>query len=1075
MLKQLTPRNYNFVNKDNPFILRRTARVFTSHGRVARDNNYYWEVNRKRMNFSVQLDYKRNDCNESMNLNKNNDPYKSIEKWNVFGYFLFVVGVTGYLLVNNKGSAVAEEDENIIDVNDLQLETKKLDELSIKLMEGLPMPAENYVDLQGKKELLDQKLKSQDIVVISGAGGMGKSTLVAQYGHEPQQRGDMQVIWVKGTQIEEEFFRLAALLRIETSGLNNELIRNLVYGNLQMLFDRKFLLIIFDNVETKEKIEEYLINLPNTSKVIITTRNGNLLDGIKPIRLKGFNREEAVFYLGQALKISEEEAKQITNVVGESPFRLSIVAAYIKNYALSNVDELTKKYLQIKRGKFANEEIYPEVKMLFRNLKKDSPKAWELLKYLAYMDAEGVSVPLIGKIMNQTVSELEEAINKMIELSLVKANEKKVRVTHRIIQEEIRKAIGEEDKEQEEEARILGKLVCELNKKLPYIDDQSNELEEVSELARHGKEVIKVGNFKIENIEDLLEKIGDYYLYRVFNYKEAINCWEKALNRRKYIHTSQHADVARSLDHLGIAYRNLGGKENILKCLKYQKEGLKMRQGLYPGNHPDTATSLNNIGYIYGELGGEENLHKGLKYKKDALKMRKALFSGNHPDTATSLNSIGWTYSELRGEENLRKALKYKECALNMQQALFLGNHPDTARSLNNVGWTYSELGGEENLRKGLKYKEDALNMQQALFPGNHPDTARSLNNVGWTYTKLEGEENVGKGLKYKEDALNMYQALFPGNHPKTAASLNNIGMTYRKLGGEKNLRKELNYLENALNMQQALFPGNNSWVASSLYNLGISYQTLGDENKALEYMKQAYSIYLNLFDENHEKIRNAKTKIELLQPNFFINQYDITLKYQDCLGGNKVGSECRWMITERGDSKEDLIRLKQKIQKNVLSNLVKAVEEIGWSKVNWRWVDEGVKGYLEESYLKKEVGTGDSNQIKMAKMLCFESINLGIMKSEEKPYGVVQEFTKNNLELVKEIAKEHPEFFVDGSIAEACIKAMPSDEAFQKHILKHIRYMGVEARMEMVLENQKNQKFTNIEVDYKNVKATNS
>jgi len=125
---------------------------------------------------------------------------------------------------------------------------------------------------------------------------------------------------------------------------------------------------------------------------------------------------------------------------------------------------------------------------------------------------------------------------------------------------------------------------------------------------------------------------------------------------------------------------------------------------------------------------------------------------------------------------------------------------------------------------------------------------------------------------------------------------------------------------------------------------------------------------------------------------------------------------------------------------------------------VNWRWVDEGVKGYLEESYLKKEVGTGDSNQIKMAKMLCFESMNLGIMKSEKKPYAyeVVQEFTKNNPELVKEIAKEHPEFFVDGSIAEACIKAMAGDEAFQKHILKHVRYMGVEARMEGAFENQK-------------------
>ncbi len=124
-----------------------------------------------------------------------------------------------------------KKNENITDSSDLQ-SSEKLEGLSKKLMEGLPERVENYVDLQGKRDLLDQKLKTQDIVVISGAGGMGKSTLVAQYGHECQQRGYMQVMWIKGTQIEEEFFRLGEILGIATKGLDSEMIRNLVYENL---------------------------------------------------------------------------------------------------------------------------------------------------------------------------------------------------------------------------------------------------------------------------------------------------------------------------------------------------------------------------------------------------------------------------------------------------------------------------------------------------------------------------------------------------------------------------------------------------------------------------------------------------------------------------------------------------------------------------------------------------------------------------------------------------------------------------------------------------------------------------
>ena len=75
--------------------------------------------------------------------------------------------------------------------------------------------------------------------------------------------------------------------------------------------------------------------------------------------------------------------------------------------------------------------------------------------------------------------------------------------------------------------------------------------------------------------------------------------------------------------------------------------------------------------------------------------------------------------------------------------------------------------------------------------------------------------------------------------------------------------------------------------------------------------------------------------------------------------------------------------------------------------------------------------------------------MNLGIMRCEEKPYSIVQEFTRHNPELVKKIATQHPEFFVDGSIVEGCVKAMPDDELFQQHILKYVKYMGMEQRSE--------------------------
>lgn len=52
----------------------------------------------------------------------------------------------------------------------------------------------------------------------------------------------------------------------------------------------------------------------------------------------------------------------------------------------------------------------------------------------------------------------------------------------------------------------------------------------------------------------------------------------------------------------------------------------------------------------------------------------------------------------------------------------------------------------------------------------------------------------------------------------------------------------------------------------------------------------------------------------------------------------------------------------------------------------------------------------------------------------------MVELYTQENPELVKKIAEQHPEFFVDGSIVEACMRAMPDD-----FNLKQIKYMVME------------------------------
>ncbi len=527
-----------------------------------------------------------------------------------------------------------------------------------QLPDHLSWQTAHYTVIHDKEKELKDKLSKDQIVVISGAGGMGKSTLATSYGKELKRVG-WQVRWLKGMQIDEEFFQLAKDLNIKTTNLRPEEIRDLVYRELEKLPKGQQLLLIFDNVEAseKERIHQYLINLPNRAKVIVTSKTGNILEGIKPIAVKGFNKKEAITYLRDALGASESDAEKLVAAVGESPFRLSKAVAYIRRNSLMSVADYIVEYESIKRGDGQNEEIYPEVKMLFGNLKNESPESWQLLKYLAYLDAEGISVKLLANVMEKTERQLQPFVNILEGLSLLsvseEGNQKVIKVSHRIVQSETKTALAEEDKAQVK--KILEELIGELNQELPNVDDNLQISKAVSELISHAKLLIeesKSVNSSIVGMENLLAILGLYYYRVVLNSSEAIQYWEQALDCQRLVHKGNHPNTARLLSILGLAFAELGGDKNIRIGIKHHEDALMMRKVLFQGSHPLLARSYSNLAMDYKKLGDKESMRKALILERTALEMYQVLYLGGHLDKAKSLHSVGAICVSLESKEN---------------------------------------------------------------------------------------------------------------------------------------------------------------------------------------------------------------------------------------------------------------------------------------------------------------------------------------------------------------------------------------------------------------------------------------
>jgi tetratricopeptide (TPR) repeat protein len=852
----------------------------------------------------------------------------------------------------------------------------------------LPAKLNNFVGRKDVFSEIDKILASNQIVAINAFAGTGKSSTALEYGYRVEDEGKI-VRWFDSDtneKIEANYRQLASDLGIKLEEINadpKQGHKNLINAvNREINKLGKPILLILDNLEHYKDAEEYLRNLPKKLvKVVITTRDSNMLDNPgQHIRLEPFSKEDAASYIISNLqdRVNNPDIEKLIKLLGNEdgeiiPYRLAKAVGFLKENKLWSVS----KYIEHIKENPNIEQA--ETKLLIESLQGADSVQWlQILQYAAFLDPDSMSIEIFKELLNIDEEQLQESIAKLEKLSLVSLNHKDgvgYLKMHRLAQDEVIKYINGQDSAQRNElhqmlplSEIQKNLIVSLNNLMPKVANMNKQGEwqvgglyypHIQKILDNAKQIM------LAETGELYYKLGEYNQYVLCNYKQSLD---------------QHLEALKTYQ------------------VVYVKEG----------NHPDIANSLNNVGIAYEKLG---QLEKGLQYKEQALTMYQALYQGNHPSIAESLNSVGIAYDNLGKRE---KELQYKEQALTMRQALYQGNHPDIANSLNNVGIAYGKLGKIEKLlqfvglsskEKELQYKEQALTMYQALYQGNHPDIAESLNDVGIAYEKLG---QIEKGLQYQEQALTMRQALYQGNHPDIAESLNNVGIAYHNLG---KIEKALQYQEQALTMRQALYQGNHPSIANSLNSVGVAYCKLGDSLKALELCKESYFMRCKLLGKDHPKTQLTKSNIS----NICFN--------------NHITFEERSSILERGTVNKDIIIVKQQIQSSVLNKIQVASSKGNWSSGwfiskpsilgNW-----GVKGYLDNNYLEDKLGELCNNSnVKIAQMLCFEAICLGVMSSSQQDFTCVEEFTKAYPRLLKEIIAEHPEYMVDGSIVKLCTK----------------------------------------------------
>ena len=616
---------------------------------------------------------------------------------------------------------------------------------------NLPVP--RALDFFGRDDTLVklrealQRRERGSTVSITGLGGVGKTTLAAEYAY--RYAADYDVVWwvraENASVLAGDFSVLAGLLHLQTS--NQPLA---VDASLTWLRHNRKWLLVFDNAADLETIRPFIPE-PTIGHVIITSRNPLWRAKSQVLPLEVLAREASLAFLekrtGHADKAS---ADALAERLGDLPLALEHAAAYMEESELSVAD-----YLRLTRD-FASdllETVTAAFQLSIEKVRSESPVAGELLNVIAFLESGSIPRTLLEPIAPSPL-EFNKRVTSLRRYSLVESKESSISA-HRLIQQTSRDCLTEQDR------RPFVEIAVDLvNRAFPSeVFDPANWIQCKTilphVLASTGyAEQLGVG---LEQASDVLNRAG-IYLSEQAQFGQAEALLRRALSISERVFDDPH--LANRLNNLGKVLMDRGELEG---ALTHVQRALAIHEKVYGPDHPSVSASLNSLGQILILMG---NLDEALPHVDRALAIDEKVYGPNHPLVAVSLSNLGQISTS---SGNLDLAQRYFRRALAIDEKVYGPDHPSVANRLRNLGQVFA---GGGNVDGAIPLFQRALGIYESTYGPDHPNVARVLNNLGLI---LHSAGDLEGALTYLRRALAIDEKIFGPHHSSVAEDLKNL------------------------------------------------------------------------------------------------------------------------------------------------------------------------------------------------------------------------------------------------------------------------------------------------------------
>ena len=187
----------------------------------------------------------------------------------------------------------------------------------------------------------------------------------------------------------------------------------------------------------------------------------------------------------------------------------------------------------------------------------------------------------------------------------------------------------------------------------------------------------------VKRVSGIYHNIGNVH-WRLSDYQQAKEYYERALFIRLNKLGADHVDVARTYNSMATLHYDLGDNQ---QAKKYYERALFIQLNKLGPDHVDVANTYQNMATLHYDLGDNQ---QAKRYFARALFIQLNKLGPDHVDVASICHNMGTLHCKLGDNQ---QAKKYYERALFIKLNKLGPDHADFARTFHNMGNLHYKLG----------------------------------------------------------------------------------------------------------------------------------------------------------------------------------------------------------------------------------------------------------------------------------------------------------------------------------------------------------------------------------------------